>query len=163
MKKGVVYVCDSTALIDLHDNFGKRAIKKLAKLAKEKKIVVPEGVCRELTEVTDRLKSFIDKYRKNIEIKLRSKPLILSEFNRINSTYGEKIVVGERSEPGLFSSKRGRRAADAQVLAVAKALSYPLVTDDKKVKLVAMLEDIPHIPWTEFARYLSFTEQLKLI
>ena len=71
--------------------------------------------------------------------------------------------MGGKEYNGFWSSQAGRKAADGQVVAVAKVHNCTVVSDDGAVKLACMLEDVPHIGWTEFARQVGMPEQLPLL
>lgn len=67
---------------------------------------------------------------------------------------GEKIPVGRRKHSSFWRSASGRKAADAQVVAVGKVLEYFVVSDDRAIQLAGMLKNVPCIGWAEFARRL---------
>ena len=76
--------------------------------------------------------------------------------------YGEPITVGKQRYQGFWASRAGRKAADSQVVAVAKVFGHTVVSDDTAVKLVCALENVPCISWAEFARRLGLAKQLSL-
>ncbi len=83
---------------------------------------------------------------------------LAGELARIERQYGEQIVVEAKTYPGFWHSPAGRKAGDGQLIAVAKILNAVVVSDDRAVRLACMLENIPCIGWTEFARRVTLTQ-----
>lgn len=158
------YVLDTSALINLHHHFQKTGLRKLGHLAKEGQIKIPEGIYRELQRRTDRLFKAVERWaRKNSDciVQINRVHNLRDKLAQIEQQYGEQIVVGTQSHPGLWHSHAGRKAVDGQVIAAAKVLKATVVSDDRAVRLVCMLEDIPCIGWAEFARRTELPPQLK--
>ena len=88
-------------------------------------------------------------------------PEFLAEFARIERAYSESIQVGKQKHPGFWKSRTGYKAADGQVVAVAKVFYCTVVSDDNAVKAACALEDVPCISWTEFARRLGLVGPAK--
>lgn len=159
------YVLDASALIDLHRNFGAAGLRRLRHLAQKGQIKIPESVYRELRRKTDRLFKVVEGWaKKNSDciVQIARVHNLADELARIERQYGEQIVVGTNSCPGFWHSPSGRKAADGQVIATAKALNATVVSDDLAVRRACMLEDIPCIGWTEFARRTLSPHQLEL-
>lgn len=155
-----VYVCDADALINLWRHFNNDAIKVLKWLARRGSLKIPEGVCREVLRGSDRLMRFAKTERAKVEVRIQGQLReVVVEMER---KYGERIQFGERRYPGFWSSKAGREAADAQVVAVAKHLSAVCVSDDRAVHLACALENVACIGSAEFARQLGLAKQLAL-
>ena len=151
-----IHVCDANCLISLQLHFGRKAISALRRLGKTGGCKLPEGVVRELIHSTDKLAGFVQGQRSHIEVRVRQIPALHTEIPRLDMQYGEKIRVGTQEYAGFWHSKAGRRAADAQVVAVAKLLRGGVaVSDDGAVKLACALEGVPCIGWSEFARRLG--------
>ena len=158
------YVPDAGALIDLHHHF-RAGFRKLGKMAQQGQIKIPEGIFRELQRKTDRLSKIVQRWsQKNSDCIVRIARVhnLAGELARIERQYGEQIVVGEKPYPGFWHSPAGRKAADGQLIAVAKVLSAIVVSDDRAVRLACMLENIPCIGWTEFARRANLFTQPRL-
>lgn len=161
------YICDSDALINLYEHFPKR-FRKLRKWVKSGKVMIPERVYNELKSRWDRKRKLMEKWAKDYpdfvvyfkEHELREE--LQKKLAQIELTYGETIRIGNKIYGGFWKSKRGRKAADGQVIALGKVLNCIVVSDDKKIRLVCMLEDVPSITWTEFARRLGANEDLQL-
>lgn len=151
------YVLDASALINLHRHFP-ASFRKLGPMVQQGQIKIPEGIFRELKRRTDRLFEAVERWaKKNSDCVVRITRMhnLPNEFARIERQYGKRIVVGEKEYKGFWSSLAGREAADGQVIAVAKVLGATVVSDDRAVHLVCMLEDVPCIGWTEFARKIN--------
>ncbi len=160
-----IYVLDTCALIDLHEHFPTEFRKMIEVFAKTNSLKIPEGVFRELYRKTDviykKIKKIIKKYPSTI-VYLRGDPRIMEKFAEIERKYGESIKIGKNIYKGYWKSPRGKKSAEGQVVAIAKVLGYTVVSDDSSVKLMCMLENIPCIGWTEFARRLGISEQSSL-
>ena len=153
------YVCDSTSLIDLYLHFPVE-FKSLGSHAANGEIKVPEGVFRELMRKTDKISNSLEQWEKkyNIVVRLKSDPRFLSEFSRIEQTYGENVPVGGRDYPGFWKSPAGRKAADGQVVTIGMVKKWVVVSDDKAVRFACLNENVQCIGWAEFARRLSTGE-----
>ena len=154
------YVLDASALIDLHRHFQAAGLRRLGHLARQGQIKIPEGVYRELQRKTDRLFKAVERWaRKNSDciVQIARVHNLADELARVERQYGEQIVVGTKPYPGFWHGPSGRKAADGQVIAVAKVLNATVVSDDRAVRLACILEGIPCIGWTEFARRITLS------
>ena len=149
------YVCDASSLINLHRHFKGKCMRRLRQLVEKEELCIPEGVARELRRGTDRLSEFIKRWEEPVVIRLRNNPRLQAEVVRVERLYGNSITVGEVEYKGFWASPAGRKAADSQVVAVAKIFGCTVVSDDNAVKLACAQEDVPCIGWTEFARRLG--------
>lgn len=160
MTTGIVYVCDTTALIDLYQHFPKN-LKKLRVFVSDERLKIPEGVARELKRKSDKLGKMIftwsGKYRRFV-VSIGHDQRLINELPRIERTYGDKVSVGGRDYPGFWHSPAGRKAADAQVVTVGKVLDYTVVSDDRAIRFACLLENVPCIGWTELARRTGLEE-----
>jgi hypothetical protein len=148
------FVLDVSALIALHNHF-RTGFRKLGKMAQQGWLKIPEGIFRELQRKTDRLFKTVERWSQGNSdciVRIACVHNLAGELARIERQYGEQIVVEGKSYPGFWHSPAGRKAADGQVIAVAKVLSATVVSDDRAVRLACMLENVPCIGWTEFAR-----------
>jgi len=159
---GETHVCDADCLINLHRHFGRKAILALRDWGRKGALKLPEGVVRELIHATDNLARFAEKERQHLEIAARQFRALHREIPRLERLYGKTIRVGTQQHAGFWHSKAGRRAADAQVVAVAKLLGGVAVSDDAAVKLACALEGVPCIGWSELARRLGLIEPQQL-
>jgi rRNA-processing protein FCF1 len=159
------YVIDADALINLDRHYRGR-FNKLRQLVLNGEVLIPEGVHRELLHISDklsrRIKKWSEKYPQCI-VQINQHQKLKDEFVRVEQTYGERINVGGKEHKGFWSSPAGKKAADGQVVAVAKVHNCTVVSDDEAVQFACMLENIPHIGWTEFARRVGMPEQLPLL
>lgn len=159
-----IYVCDADCLINLHRHFGRQALSKLRDCCKNSGLKLPEGVVREIIRGTDKLAKFVLQQQQTLQVTTRQIPMLHKEIPRLEKLYGQKIQFGTQEYAGFWHSKAGRRAADAQVVGVAKLLKGSVaVSDDEKVKLACALEGVTCIGWAEFARRIGLvkTEQLQ--
>lgn len=159
---GETHVCDADCLINLHRHFGRKAIRALRDWGRKGAPKLPEGVVRELIHATDNLAGFAQKERQHLEIAARQFRALHREIPRLERLYGKTIRVGTQQHAGFWHSKAGRRAADAQVVAVAKLLRGVAVSDDAAVKLACALEGVPCIGWSELARRLGLIKPQQL-
>lgn len=160
------YVLDSTAVIDLCRHFRPAAIRrKLCLLAENSHLKIPEGVARELKRKSDDANRIVERlvaqYPGSL-VQIGRVPNLAEEIARIERLYGERIQVGTRQYAGFWSTVHGKKAVDGQVVGTAKKSSCTLVSDDRAVRLACMLEDVPCIAWTEFARTVGLFAQLGL-
>jgi len=155
------YVLDTSVVIDLHDHFHIRRVRKtLRGLCTQDRLVLPEGVKRELRRRTDRayetVRRLAEKYP-NCQVRLKDVPNLCAELARIEKAYGQKIQVGPRRYPGFWKSHSGHKAIDGQVVSIGKKLQCTVVADDQAVRLACLLENVPCIGWTEFARLVGLS------
>lgn len=155
------YICDSTALIDLREHFPKNFSTKLRKLVADGKLLITDGVLREIRKKDDKLRKTLDRWSKKyhefiISFSSKSATRLKEEYAELERKYGESIIIGNKKHDGFWKSASGRRAADAQVVAAGKLLRAVVVSDDRAVKLACLLEGVECITWTEFARILGF-------
>ena len=160
-----MYVIDTATLIDLHRHFAHDKVRKaLVRLVSQGELVVPEGVRREIERKTDAASKTLQKLA-------RTKPNCIVHFSsnrlraglaRIEKVYGHRIRIGNQCYPGFWQSASGRKAADGQVVAVAKDLGGTAVSDDKAIQRACLCENVPCIGWTEFARVCVLVRQGKL-
>jgi len=164
MKFAEKYICDADCLINLHRHFGRASFKALRSLGKRGALKLPEGVVREIKRGTDKLAQFIEKEEQVLKITVSNDPNLLSEIARLEKSYGEKIIYGQQEYGGFWKSSAGRKAADAQVVAVGKLFKSIVVSNDRAVQLACSLEGVSCINWAEFARRIGLVkpQQLKL-
>lgn len=104
----------------------------------------------------------MQKKRDKIEVTVTQDARLKEEIKRLERNYGRYIQLGQVRYSGFWKSKAGRKAADAQVVAVAKVKGYICVSDDQAIKLACALENVECIQWTEFARRLKLQKQREL-
>jgi len=159
------YVLDSTAVIDLCLHFRTAAIRRKLLLAQESCLKIPEGVARELKRKSDNanriVKALVAQCPDSL-VQIARVPNLGEETARIERLHGEKIRVGTRQYAGFWSTAHGKKAVDGQVVGTAKKLKCTLVSDDGAVRLACMLENVPCIGWSEFARVVGLFTQLSL-
>jgi hypothetical protein len=119
-------------------------------------------VVRELIRGTDNLAKFAKTQKDLLQVSIGTDLLLRAEIARLETLYGERIVVGQRPYRGFWKSKAGKRAADAQVVAVSKLQGATAVSDDHAVKLASALEGVQCIGWSEFARRLGLVTAQQL-
>jgi len=121
-------------------------------------VKVPEGVYREICRSDDKLKTLVERWKQALPqwvVSIHSVPNLSKEWQRIDQRYGEQVRIGEQVYKGFWRSRSGQKAADAQVVAVAKVLNGTAVSDDKAIQMACMIEDVPCIGWAEFARRIG--------
>lgn len=157
-----VYVCDADCLINVYRHFGRKAISALRRYGKTSRLKLPEGVLREIIRGTDKLASFAKTEWKTVGVEIGNDSRLSAETARLENLYGQKIRIGTREYIGFWHSAAGRKAADAEVVAVAKLLIGTVVSDDRAVELACACEGVPCIGWSEFARRVGLVEPEQL-
>ncbi|MFQ5874585.1 MAG: hypothetical protein ACE5JL_12400 [Dehalococcoidia bacterium] len=145
-----VYCCDADALIDLA-NAG--FIKDLRKLALLGRLKIPGAVTRDLRKRSDlgkRIAAWKTTYGVVLELDLPALTLLPD----IETKYGNGFNIGGMTYPGLWAGPRARKSADAQVIALAKARAWTVISNDKSVHGACALEDVPCRRWEEVTRAL---------
>jgi hypothetical protein len=135
------FVVDADAFIDF-DRHYRGQLKTLKRLAGAGSLTIPGGVARELLRKSDTLSKRVKQWQDDCTdfvVKVDQDPRMRSEFARIEREYGDRIVVGGQTYTGFWSSHAGKKAADGQVVSVAKVLGSTAVSDDLAVKLACML------------------------
>jgi rRNA-processing protein FCF1 len=156
-----IYCLDADALINIQRYYPK-ALRQISRYGKAGKIVIPEGVYRELCRKTDHLKDMVQTWRSKHDAVIRlDTPTLREEVARMERAYGEKIHLGKQTRNGFWASKSGKLAADSQVVAVCKVNRYIAVSNDQAVQDACHIENVPCIPWQEFYRRMKqgFTGQ----
>ena len=153
----VIYCLDATALIDLHSA---KLSKKLTIWASEGCIKAPEGVYRELRRKSDKLKRLLDKWQAQHIAIVQLNDVDKNQLSYMEKTYGRGFNIGDITYPGFWKSASGYRAADGQVVALAKTRKWVVVSGDKSVRGACAKENIEGISWEEFARRLRLIRLL---
>lgn len=147
------YILDADALINLHRHLRKR-MRGLSQAVVQR----PEGVYREICRSDDRLRTLVERWKRaqpQWVVGIQSVPNLSEEWQRIDQRYGEQIKIDKQFYSGFWRSRSGHKAADAQVVAVAKVLNGTAVSDDKAIQMACMIENVPCIGWAEFARRIG--------
>lgn len=155
--KEPVYCPDTSSLINIHLNDPKR-LRIIGRLIKKGRVKIPSGVRREIKKKSDPLSHSLSTWlnEPDAEVNPSSDRRVRSSFADIQTRYGEEITVGNRTFPGFFKGPRGRRSADAEVVAISKVYDYVAVSDDEHVRLTCMLENVQCITWQEFLRQIYY-------
>lgn len=160
-----IYICDTCALFNFYRNFSLQFKNKIKILVRGDVLKISEGVWREIKRKTKKIfkimSKIVEKYP-SVIVEVKSHPKIKDFLYEIERKYGNIIQVGNQQYPGIWKSFSGRKAAEGQVIAIAKFFGYTVVSDDTAVKLVCMLENIECIGWTEFVRRLKIPQQQTL-
>lgn len=158
------YVLVANALIDPHRYF-RTEFRKLGPMVLQEQIKIPDGIFRKLRRGTDGLFKAVKRWsQKNPDciVRITHSHIFANALARIERQYDKQIIIGKKSHRGFCRSLAGKKAADGQVIAVAKVLSAAVVSDDRAIHLACMVENIPCISWTEFARRANLSTQLSL-
>lgn len=149
------YICDTSSIIHLYNNFPTQFRRTIENCARSNALKISEGVWREIKRRTGKIfkkiRKIIEKYPPTL-VQVSSDLRIIEKISEVEREYGESIKIGNQRYNGFWKSASGRKAADAQVVAIAKIFNYIVVSDDNAIKLACMLENIQCIGWTEFAR-----------
>ncbi len=157
-----IYLCDTDCLISLYKSFTSEFKRKIKVLVRSWDLKIPEGVKREITRKTDRISKIMNEvfnHHPESVFYLKDDVLVREKFFEIERKYGLKIHVGNISFEGFWKSASGKKSADGQIVAIAQIDGYIVVSNDRAISLVCMLENVPCITWTEFARRNCFPIQ----
>jgi hypothetical protein len=160
-----IYICDTSSIINLHKNFPTEFRNRVEGPARNNTLKIPEGVLREIKRKTDKVLKKIEKIiEKNpsVIVQIKNDQRTIEKLYEIERKYGDSIQVGNQKYDGFWRSPSGKKAAESQVVTIAKVFGYIVVCDDSAVKLVCMLENVPCIGWTEFTRRLGLSRQQTL-
>jgi len=146
-----IYCCDADALIDLH---AAGLLGKLRVLAQNGKLKLPEGVFSELNRFTDKLATTLASWDAKYGIVVRLNHNDLTLLPRLERQYGSPFHLRGRSYAGFWASASGRRAKDAQVVAVAETRGWTVISNDNSIHGECMLEKVPCRRWEEIGRLL---------
>lgn len=148
-----IFCCDSDSIIDL-DSAG--LMNSLRKLVRTGRVKIPKGVNRELQRKTDavakKLRQWDAKY--GLVVDLDQDLHALEHFSRISVTYGPPFKVGTRSYRGFWKSASGGRAADAEVVALAKSKNWIVISNDEAIHGACMVEGVICRRWEEIGRLI---------
>ncbi|MBI4556587.1 MAG: DUF4411 family protein [Candidatus Hydrogenedentes bacterium] len=129
-----IYCLDADALINIQMYYPE-ALKQLNRYAKDGKVVIPEGVYREICRKSDRLNTMVQAWHEKHSAVIRlDTPTLRVELARMEGSYGEKINLGKQRRKGFWSSRSGKLSADSQVVAVCKINKYIAVSNVSKAK-----------------------------
>ncbi|HUW34337.1 MAG TPA: DUF4411 family protein [Planctomycetota bacterium] len=148
------YCLDADALINIKLYYPKE-IRRINQYAKKGKVVIPEGVYREICRKTDTLKNMVQTWQKRHGAIIWLDHALGRELARMEKAYGEAIILGNRKRNGFWTSKSGRQSADSQVVAVSKVRNYTAVSNDQAVQDACHIENVPCIGWQEFYRRMK--------
>lgn len=156
------YILDADTIFNLSDHFP-AVFGQLRKLVSQSTVKLPDGVYKELTRKSDKLKKKLPKWAQKypqmlVRFDSRSDPRLREELARIERQYGPDFYVGQKVYRGFWKSRAGRKAADGRVVAAAKVLGCVVVSDDKAVEGACSLEGVSCIGWAEFARQVNLIE-----
>lgn len=151
-----VFCCDSDSLINLRDA---DLLRKLRSLVKNGKVKVPGGVYRELQRKTDKLAKTLQTWKKKYSLVVELNHRCLELLPDIEEKYGGPFGIGGKTYGGFWASSSGRRSADAQIVALAKARGWIAISNDNSIHGACMLEDVVCRRWEEMGRLLLGAEQ----
>lgn len=151
------YCCDASALIDL-DRSG--LLKKLKQAVKAGRVKVPEGVFRELRRKTDRLGSTLEKWKVEFNAVVKLGPGDLAQLPLIEQHYGPSFSIGHHKYRGFWAGPSGKKSADGQVVALAKARGWTAVSGDGSIRAACAIEGVDCVSWEDLARRLSILPTL---
>jgi len=150
-----IYCLDADALVNIQNCYPKD-IRRIDYYAKKGKVVIAEGVYREICPRAGRLKETVQNWRKKHGAVIwLLEPALQRELSRMENAYGEAITLGDQKRKGFWSSKSGKRSADSQVVAVCKVRGYAAVSNDEAVQNACHIENVPCFTWQEFYRRMK--------
>src|SRR5947209_8078933 len=114
------YCCDADSLIEISRHFND-GVRRLSRAAKDGRFCIPSAVAKELRRGSDRLGRGMETWKKcGIVTAIDSTPQLMTENSRIERTYGPDFKLGGSTRRGFWGSAQGQKAADGQVVALAK-------------------------------------------
>jgi rRNA-processing protein FCF1 len=147
-------------LIELRDA---GLLDQLKRLVKKGKIKIPEGVYKELRQKTDKLRKTIELWERDFSFVVNLDLNALTLLRDIEKRYGLQFNIGGKVYAGFWKSASGKRSIDSQVLALAKARGWTVVSNDNSLHGACMLEDVRCQRWEEdIGRLLLGPERQRL-
>lgn len=129
------YVPDADALINIHRHFPGE-LELLFQVAQRGRLLLVGGVYREIRRGTDRLGATVERWVQAgvMPVEVDRDETLRNASARIETAYGQAVRVGRHVYQGFWSSPAGRRAADAQLVAVAGVNRWTVASDDRVVR-----------------------------
>lgn len=155
-----VYCCDSDALINLQDA---ALTTKLRRMARENRLRVPEGVKRELSRRTDKLRQTLATWEtKYPSVVAALDAQSMGLLHDLENKYGPPFSIGAKTYGGFWNSRAGRKAVDSHLVALGKVHGWTVVSNDDSVHGACMKENVECHRWEELGRILCWGIQPSL-
>jgi uncharacterized protein YacL len=139
-----------------------RLLQKTRRLVRGGKLKIPEGVYRELQQITDKLAKQIEQWKNKYSFVIQLDRKALEILTDLERKYGPQFNVGGKTYTGFWKSPSGKKSADSQVLALAKSRGWIVVSNDNSIHGACMLENVECRRWEEIGRLLLDPEQQRL-
>lgn len=145
------YCCDLDALIQLH---AAKRFGRLRKLAQGGRLEIAEGIFREARRrhqvIFRSLQQWNTKY--GVVAMLNKDQAAKDLLPDMETKYGPVFHVGGVTYPGFWASGRGRKTADGQLVAFARANGWVVISNDVSVHGACLLENVECRRWEYLAR-----------
>ena len=153
---GPPFCCDADALINLVRT---QRFLRLDILAQRHLLRIPLGVYKEvhLHQRQGAEKRMLEGWEqgRNVVIDLDQDMPARGLLPAIERSYGPPFNDAGLTYPGFWKSKAGHDAADGEVVALAKANRWTVVSNDNSVRGACLLEGIECLPWQSLALVLD--------
>ena len=149
----IIYCCDADALIDL-DSAGRFA--ELSRLVEQGRLRIASGAFAE----TVRFRSISRRSKRTLEgwhahgqvgVVVDYDSAARSLLPDIDTRYGPQFSMEGVSYGGFWRSRAGRDAADAEVVAFAKAHGWVVISNDRSVHGACLMESVECHRWEHLA------------
>jgi len=152
----IVMCCDADALITMRQA---GLLGSMRPLVERGLVKIPKGIIGELakavgSEVTRQLKDWEERYRLTVDLDLE--PSALALLPGIELRYGPRFSVGGITYAGFWRGGR-RDSRDGEVVALARALGWRVVSNDHSVHGACLFEGIECLRWESLARAAGFS------
>lgn len=134
---------DTDALISLCED---GILPELRRWADHAFVAVPEGVLRELREMHRRTHDLVNGWRASV-FRVEDDKAAREVLPRLFRDYGNTFVVGRHNYKGLAEGPRAYNAAEFEVIALAKANGWLVVSNETSVHGACTKEVVISYRW----------------
>lgn len=148
-----IYCCDADSLFNLQKA---QLLDRLRQVVQRGQIRIPDAIYQEIpqhTELGPRIANWHSSH--NIVVEVGQDPIAMSHLPRISRAYGEPFTLGGLSYAGFFAGGKKPKSKDPQLMSIAKARNWVVVSNDKCVAAACVLDSVRCINWEAFAFEVS--------
>ena len=139
------YCFDTDALISLHHD---DLLPRLKRWADVGFVTIPTGVSRELEERDRSAYRFVSGWRADVFVDPERDEGAHRILPRLFRAYGEQFSLGRYTYKGLATGPRGYKAAEFEMIALAKANGWTAVSNENSVHGACTMEIVMCLDWT---------------
>ena len=148
-----IFCCDADALINF-ERSGR--FTELTRLVEQNRLRVVDGVYKEVAEAGVRSNDMRNilrrwKEREQVVVAVDEDRAASRHIPQIERRYGPPFSIRGITYGGFWKSRAGRDAADAEVVAFAKAYGWAVISNDRSVQGACLLEGVACLHWEHLA------------